>query len=70
MLCSESSQLDQGSELSFIKEEVLHLKLMRKAASVSLIGIGDTYSGEVVLFQLFSIHDQTLFCTINAFILS
>lgn len=65
--------IDQGSELSFIKEEIVkRLNLVRSAASVPLVGIGGTYSGRTrgaTSFQLQSIHDEACFRTINAFIL-
>lgn len=65
--------IDQGSELSFIAEDVvLRLQVERKAASVPLLGIGGTFSGRtkgVVTIQLQSIYDQSSMCTITAFIL-
>lgn len=65
--------IDQGSELSFISEEVVRLlKLHRNAASIPLVGIGGTYSGRTrgtVSIQLQSIYDSEAICTIHAFIL-
>lgn len=66
--------IDQGSELSFIREDLVQrVQLHRSAASIPLLGIGGTYSGRTkgsVEIQLQSIHDKTSSCLIRAFILS
>ncbi|XP_024867313.1 uncharacterized protein LOC112451723, partial [Temnothorax curvispinosus] len=65
--------IDQGSELSFITEDLVQrAQLTRTAASIPLLGIGGTYSGNTkgsVFIQLHSIHDSALQCQIRAFIL-
>lgn len=64
--------LDQGSELSFVTEDLVRQLLQRHAASVPLLGIGETYSGRtrgIVTIQLQSIYDSTSCCMIKAYIL-
>lgn len=65
--------IDQGSELSFISEELVQrAQLRRSAASIPLLGIGGTHAGHtkgIVTIQLYSIQDQTISCTIEAYIL-
>lgn len=66
--------IDQGSELSFISENLVQrLKLKRSAASIPLLGIGGTHSGHtkgVVSFRLQSIHDPASSYAMSAFVLS
>lgn len=65
--------LDQGSELSFITEELVRrANLSRNTASVHLLGIGGTYSGRIkgiVSIKIQSLHDPERNCVINAFVL-
>lgn len=65
--------IDQGSELSFITEDLVQrAQLHRKAASIPLIGIGGTYSGRTkgsVLIHLQSIHDSKSNCQIRGYVL-
>jgi len=65
--------IDQGSELSFITEDLVQrAQLTRSAASIPLLGISSTYSGRTkrsVSIQLQSIQDSTSYCQIRAFVL-
>lgn len=65
--------IDQGSELSFISEELVHrLHLKRTQAYIPLLGIGGTYSGKtrgIVQINLQSIHDASSTRIIFAYIL-
>jgi len=65
--------IDQGSELSFITEDLVQrAQLTRTAASIPLLGIGGTYSGRTkgsVFFQLQSVSDAASRCQIRAFVL-
>lgn len=65
--------IDQGSELSFISEELVQrAQLKRTAATIPLLGIGGTYSGRtrgIVSIHLHSIHDTTTSCIIDAYVL-
>ncbi|KMQ88503.1 pao retrotransposon peptidase superfamily [Lasius niger] len=65
--------IDQGSELSFISEDLVQsAQLKRTAASIPLLGIGGTYSGRtkgLVSIRLHSIHDANFNCAINAYVL-
>lgn len=66
--------IDQGSELSFISEELVRRtkRLKRSAALIPLLGIGGVYSGRtkgIVSMRLCSIHDPTSHCVIEACIL-
>lgn len=65
--------IDQGSKLSFISEDLVQrAKLKRSAFSIPLLGIGGTYSGHtkgIVSIRLYSIHDTTSNCIIEAHVL-
>lgn len=65
--------IDQGSELSFVTEELVQrVQLPRRAASIPLLGIGGTYSGRTrgsVVIQLRSLTDAASHCQIQAFVL-
>ncbi|XP_011860154.1 PREDICTED: uncharacterized protein LOC105557508 [Vollenhovia emeryi] len=66
--------IDQGSELSFVSEEVVdRLKLPRRAAAIPLVGIGGSHFGKtrgLVTLRLRSLHDKLSSCTFNTFVLS
>lgn len=65
--------IDQGSELSFISEELVQrAQLKRTAASIPLLDVGDTYSDRtrgIVSINLQSIHDTSASCIIDAYVL-
>lgn len=65
--------IDQGSELSFIEEDLVRrAQLQRRAASIPLLGIGGMHSGRtrgIVSINLQSIHNPNSTCTIDTFIL-
>lgn len=65
--------IDQGSELSFVAEELVsRLHLSRRLASIPLVGIGGAPAGSTkgrLSLQLQSMHDSTLSCEIEAYIL-
>lgn len=66
--------IDQGSELSFISEDLIkRLRIRRKQASIPLLGIGGVYSGKtrgIVTLKLQSKHDSSSTCIISAYILT
>lgn len=66
--------IDQGSEISLISEEIIRkYRLQRSAGSIPLTGIGNTFSGRtkgVVSLRLQSIHEQSSYCQVQAFIMS
>lgn len=65
--------LDQGSELSFITENIIQrLNLKRNHASIPLLGIGGLKSGKtrgVVELNIKAIHDKSIIRSIKVFIL-
>lgn len=65
--------IDQGSELSFISEDLVQgAQLKCSTGSIPLLGIGGTYAGRtkgLVTIHLNSIHQPSSGCTINAYVL-